>query len=99
MLFVDDAVLMADNKRKLEWLVEEFGRVCRRRKLKVTVARIKVIRSIRDGIVGNLNIMVDGQMLGQVKVYKSLGSLVVAVGGVEAEIQQRVLEGKRYLEG
>ena len=51
-LFADDTVLVADSKKKLEMLVEEFGRVCRRRKLKVNVARSKVMRSARDGIVG-----------------------------------------------
>ena len=37
LLFADDTVLVADSKKKLERLVEEFGRVCRRRKLKVNV--------------------------------------------------------------
>ena len=34
LLFEDDTVLVADTKKKLERLVEEFGRVCRRRKIK-----------------------------------------------------------------
>ena len=38
LLFADDAVLVADSKMKLERLVE-FGRVCRRRKLKVNEYR------------------------------------------------------------
>ena len=34
LLFTDDTVLVVDSKKKLERLVEEFGRVCRRRKLR-----------------------------------------------------------------
>ena len=44
-MFVYYTVLVADSKKKLERLVEEFGRVCRRRKLKVHLARSKVMRS------------------------------------------------------
>ena len=40
--FADDTVLVADSK-KLERLVEEFSRVCRRRKLKVNVMKSKVM--------------------------------------------------------
>ena len=43
MLFADDTVLVADIKRKLERLVEEFGRACRRSKLKVNVEKSKVM--------------------------------------------------------
>ena len=45
LLLADDTVLVADSKKKLERLVEEFGRVCMRKKLKVNVAKIKVMRS------------------------------------------------------
>ena len=39
LLFADGTVLVADSKKKLERLVEEFGRVCWRRKLKVNIAK------------------------------------------------------------
>ena len=45
------------------------------------------MRSARDGIVGEINIMMDGQVLEEVAVFKYLGSLVTAVGGVEADVQ------------
>ena len=43
LLFADDTVLVADSKKILERLIEEFGRVCRRQKLKVNVAKSKVM--------------------------------------------------------
>ena len=73
------------------------GRICRRRKLKVNVAKSKVMRSARDGVVGVMNIMMDGQVLEEIKVFKYLGSLVTAVAGLEADIQQRGLEGSKVL--
>ena len=44
------------------------------------------MRYVRDSVVGETNIMMDGQVLMQVEVFKNLGSLVTAVGGIEAEI-------------
>ena len=51
LLFINDKVLVANSKRMMIRLVEEFGRVCRRRKLKVNVAKSKVMRSARDCII------------------------------------------------
>ena len=48
LLFADDTVLVANSKRKLERLLEEFRRVCRRRKLKVNVVNGNLIRSVRE---------------------------------------------------
>ena len=84
LLFAEDTVLVADSKKKLERLVEGFGRVCRRRKLKVKVVKSKVMRSARDGIVGEMNIIMDGLVLEKVEVFKYLGSLVMVVRGVES---------------
>ena len=63
LLFADDTVLFADSKKKLERLVEEFVGVCRRMKLKVNVAKSKAMRSARDGIDGEMSIMMAGLVL------------------------------------
>ena len=86
MLSADDTVLFADSKKKLERLVEEFCNVCRRRKLKLNVAKSKGMQSVREGIFGEMNIMIDGLVLKEVEVFKYLGSLVKAVGGIEADV-------------
>ena len=39
----------------------------------------------------------SGKVLEEVAVFKYLGSLVTAVGRVEADVQQRVLEGSKVL--
>ena len=63
----------------------------------MNVAKSKVMRSSRDGIGREMNIMMDGLVLEDVKVYKYLRSLVMAVVGVEADVQQRVFEGSKVL--
>ena len=63
----------------------------------MNVATSKVMRSTRDGIVGETNIMLDGLLLEEVAVFEYLGSLVTAVGGVEADVKQKVLEGSKVL--
>ena len=80
---------------KVRWRTAR--RACRRRKVNVNVTKREVMRSARDGIVGEMNIMIDGQVLEDVAVIKYLGSLVTAVGGVEADVQQRVLERSKVL--
>ena len=48
LLFADDTALLADSEEKLRQLVEEFGRVCSRRKLKVNESKSKVMRYTKE---------------------------------------------------
>ena len=59
--------------------------------------RSKVMRSASDSIVGEMNIMMGGLVLKVVEVFMYSGSLVTAVGGVEADIQRRVFGGNKVL--
>ena len=49
LLFADDTALMADSEEKLCRLVSEFGRACRRRKLRANVGKSKIMRFSRNG--------------------------------------------------
>ncbi len=42
-MFADDTVFLAESERKLQMIVDEFYRVCRRRKLKVNAGKSKVM--------------------------------------------------------
>ena len=42
LMFADDTVLLGDSEEKLERLVQEFGRVCRRRRLSVNETKIRL---------------------------------------------------------
>ena len=46
----------------------------------MNVAKSKVTRSARDGIAGDINIMMDGLVLEEREVFKYLVSLVTAEG-------------------
>ncbi len=47
LLFADDTTLVADSEGRFRRLVEEFGRVCKRRKLRVNETKSKVIKCAR----------------------------------------------------
>ena len=49
LMFADDTVLLGDSEEKLERLVQEFGRVCRRRKLSVNETKSKIMKIGKNG--------------------------------------------------
>ena len=97
LLFADDTVVMADSEEKLCQLVSEFGRVCKRRKLRVNVGKSKVMRCSRYGSDARLNVMLDGEMLEEVDQFKYLGSVIAAKGDVGEDVTNRVKEGCKVL--
>ena len=60
LLFADDTALVADSEEKLCRLVNEFGRVCKRRKLRVYVGKSKVIRCSRYGNGVRILVILNG---------------------------------------
>uniref|UniRef100_A0A3P9JF00 ribonuclease H n=1 Tax=Oryzias latipes TaxID=8090 RepID=A0A3P9JF00_ORYLA len=60
LLFADDTALVADSEESLARLVEEFGRVCDRRKLRVNVEKSKVMRCTRVKGERRLNVALNG---------------------------------------
>jgi len=97
LLFADDTALVADSEEKLRRLVVEFGIVCERRKLRVNVGKSKVMRCSRNGVVGTLDIRLNGEVLEEVESFRYLGSDVAANGGLEYEVKHRVNEGCKAL--
>ena len=63
LLFADDTALLADSTEKLCRLVSEFGRVYKRRKLRVNVGKSKVMRCSRYGNVGRMHVILKGELL------------------------------------
>ena len=66
LLFADDTALGADSEEKLCRSVSEFGRVCERRKLRVTVGMSKVMRCSRCGNGARMNVILNGEPLEEV---------------------------------
>ena len=96
-LFADDTALVADSEEKLCRLVNEFGRVCERRKLRVNVGKSKVIRCSRYGNGGRIHEILNGEPLEEVDYSKYLGSQVAANGGCERDVVHRMNVGYRAL--
>ena len=50
LLYADDTVLLGDSKENIQRFLNEFGKVCERRKLKVNVDKSKVCgKSQKEG--------------------------------------------------
>ncbi len=61
LLFAGDMALVADSEGRLRQLVEEFGRVCKRRKLKVNESKSKVMEGTRLVDGSRMNVTLDGE--------------------------------------
>ena len=70
----------------MQRIVEEFGRVCTRRKLSVNIEKCKVLRCAREVQVGDMNIRLNGEVLEEVSMFKYLGSNVTTRGDVVVHI-------------
>src|SRR5678815_2244244 len=71
LLYADDLVLCGESEESLGGLVERFGRVCKRRGLKVNVDKSKVMVVSEDS--PQCEVMLDGEQLEQVYEFKYLG--------------------------
>ena len=95
LLFADDTALVGDSEEQLCRLVSEFGRVCERRKWRVTVGNRKVMRCSRYGNVGRMHVILNGEPLKEVDCFKNLGSQVAANGECKRNVVHRMNEGYR----
>ena len=66
LLFADDTALVADSEETVCGLGSEFGSVCERRKLRVTVGKSKVMRCSRYGNGGRMHVILNCEPLEEV---------------------------------
>ena len=78
-------------------LVSEYGRVCIRRKLRVSeCTRSKVLSCLMYGNGGRIHVTLNGELLLEVDCLKYLGSeMAAADGGCERDVIHRMNEGYR----
>ena len=72
LLFTDNIALVADSKKFCR-MASEFGRLSKRRKLRVNVSKSKVMRCSRYGNWGGLRVRLNGEPLEEVDCFKYLG--------------------------
>ncbi len=94
LLFAGDTALVARSEKDLKRVVEEFGRVCARRNLRVNVGKCKVMRYAKEGGGDILDVRLDGEMLEEMESFKYLGSHVAVNGKVNVEVGHRVKEAR-----
>ena len=75
--------------------MSEFGRVCKRRKLRVNVRKSKVMRWSRYGNEGRMHVILNGDPLEEVDWFRYLGSQVAADGRCERHVVHRMNEEHR----
>ena len=95
LLFADDTALVAESAEQLQCLVGEFGRVCKRRKLRVNVEKSKVMCIGGSEDPAMPDIMLNGERMEVVSSFKYLGSCFGSGGGVKEDVSMRVAEGMR----
>ena len=93
LLFADDTALVASTEERLQRLVNEFGVVCERRKLRVNIGKSKVMVCNRRGGRAELNVRLNGELLEEVETFKYLGSVIGKGTGVSKDVRQRVSDG------
>ena len=86
---------MADSEEKLGRFVSEFGRVCKRRRLRMNVGKSKVMRCSRYGNGDRMHVILNGEQSEEVDCFKYLGSLVATDGGCGRDVVHRMNEGYR----
>ncbi len=72
LLFPDNAALVADSQGRLRQLVEKFGWVCKRRKLRVNESKSKVMKCARMVRDKRMNVALKGKLCGKTECCKYL---------------------------
>ncbi len=102
-LYADDTVLLAESEGMLQRTVDEFDRVCERKKLKVNAGKSKVMvferareqtinfaKPYRVGLEAILecNIWLGKEKMEEVNEFKYLGTVLCKHGRMEGEIKE-----------
>ena len=92
-------VLLGDDGKKLQRLVKELGRMCKKRKLTVNVKKSKMMKVSRKlGDQNELNISLDSRRMREVNAYKYLRKDVTNDGKMD-EVNHRTSDAKKLSGG
>ena len=89
LLFTNDTVLLSEDKWELQGLVNEFGRVCTKRNIKVNVKKSKVMVFERNEAT-ECGLRLDGGEMENVRVFNYFCSVLNKDGSLEDEVYERV---------
>ena len=95
LMFADDTVLVGDSEEKLNRLVQEFGRVCQRRKLTVNECKSKVMQIGKNREENGVNVSLNNRRMEEVESYRYLGVDISRDSGMEEEVNHRITEARK----
>ena len=95
LMFADNTVLLDDSEEKLERLVQEFGRVCRKRKLLVNETKSKLMKIGKNGEENEVNISLNDGRMEEVKTYRYLKVDMSSDGGMGEEANHKITEARK----
>ncbi len=105
-------MLLAEGEENLQRVVNEFYNVCKRRRLKVKAGKSTVMVSerregevidfntayrVRMPAVARCRIMLGREKMEEVSEFKYLGIVLCKHGGMEGEIRERLMKGRRVV--
>src|SRR5678816_3376513 len=93
LLYEDDLDLCGESEESLRGLVESFGRVCKRKGLKVNVDKSKVMVVSEDR--PQCEVMLDGEQLEKVSEFKYLVYMLNEKGADDAECSRQIVNGTK----
>ena len=90
--YADDAVLVADKRKKMQIMIDRLSRACKEYGMEINVKKTKVmVVSRMEEMTGmQRSIMLDGVPLEQVKHFKYLGSWITDDAKSDEDIKTRV---------
>ena len=91
-MYADDTLLMGDSEVELQKLVDEFRRVCRKRKLSVNISMNKVMKIGGNQGANELNVSLDNRKMEELETYRYLGVDVSSDGRIHEEMYHRMKE-------
>ena len=87
-LFADDTVLVSDSMKALQEIVDEFEKMCFRRKLRVNVDKSKVMRICKD----RMKVSIRRIFMDEDETFRYLGVDIRSDG---EEMNHRVIEARK----
>ena len=95
LMFADDTVVLGGSEEKLERLVQEFGRVCQRRKLSVNETKGEVMKIGNNVEENGLTISLNNRRMEEVETYRYLGLDISSGGGMGEEVNHKITKVKK----
>ena len=95
LMFADDTVLLGDSEEKLEKPVQEFGRVCQRKKLAVNETMSQIMKIGKNDKENGVKISLNDRRMEEVETYRYLGVDMSNDGGIGEEMNHRITEVKK----